>query len=58
MKEKTKTTKKTSENIKAELNALLKLNRKRKLALKKMSKSILEENKKENTIKYSLKIAL
>jgi len=46
MKEKTKNTKETSENIKAELSALLNLNKKRKSALVKLSKSILEKEKR------------
>ena len=43
MEDKNRNTKETSENIKAELTALLKLNKKRKAALEKMSKSILNE---------------
>ena len=46
MKEKPKNTNENSENLKAELNALLKLNKKRKSALDKMSKSILDEEGK------------
>ena len=46
MEEKEKNTGNTSESIKEKLNALFKLNKKRKSALEKMSKSILEEEKK------------
>ena len=46
MEEKTKNSKETSESIKAELNALLNLNKKRKYTLDKLSKSILVKEKK------------
>ena len=47
MEGKTKNTKETSESIKEKLNAMTDLNKKRKSALEKLSKSILEENKKQ-----------
>lgn len=46
MEDETKNTKEISDNLKAELSALLRLNKKRKSALEKMSKSILEEENK------------
>ncbi len=57
MKEKPKNRKETSENIKTELKALLKLNRKRKAALQKLSKSILDAEgevpfKEDNSITH------
>ena len=55
MKEKAKKMKETSENIKAELTALLKLNKKRKAALEKLSKSVMEnETKPEDQVKEAI----
>ena len=54
MKEKTKNMKEASENIKEELNALLNLNRKRKSALEKLSKSIIESEQKAEDKKHNL----
>ncbi len=49
MTEKKETGKESADNIKAELNAVLMLNRKRKAALEKISNSILKEkDKKQN----------
>ena len=44
MGSKSKNTKETSESIKSELDILLDLNKKRKAALEKLSKSIQEED--------------
>ncbi len=50
MKDKSKNTKGTQENIKTKLDSLLELNKKRKSALEKMSKS-LDTDKKRLTKK-------
>ena len=47
MKEKTKNTGEVSEMIKVALDALLKLNKKRKAALEKLSKSVMEKGEKQ-----------
>ena len=47
MEGKTKNTKETPESIKEKLNAMIDLNKKRKSALEKMSKSILENSNKK-----------
>jgi hypothetical protein len=49
---KQKKIKKKSESIKEKLNAMTDLNKKRKSALEKLSKSILEENEKEKNEKH------
>ena len=54
MEGKEKTPREKSESIKEKLNAMTDLNKKRKSALEKLSKSILEENKKEKK-KYTIK---
>lgn len=53
MEDETKNTKEISDNLKAELSALLRLNKKRKSALEKMSKSFLEEENKTEEQKHS-----
>ena len=52
MKGKEENTGKKSESIKDKLNAMTELNKKRKSALEKLSKSILEENKKIENEKH------
>ena len=55
MRDKTKNIKETSQNIKAELTALLKLNQKRKSALEKLSKSVMEnETEPKDQIKDAI----
>jgi len=49
MKAKAKKTKVTSEILKKELNTLFELNKKRKSALNKMSRSIIEKKEQEKT---------